>query len=310
MMKKSSVSRTRRFTYFQILCYALERWIRTQHQILFGNDSWVGSRVHHNTELWTQLMVSRWNSSGMFPRIHHIKALQQSPRVHVKMSDPSEEFKGRIIFMSMFNDISWRSEDNEQECNANADLVSIFARRFPPGRWWFLRLGSKKKWYSTHVSRPQGDWDRVAELMMIHFGDSGHPVFRSTSPLSRWTLKGKGGGKLSIHFCAAGETIENFFSHNYFCQSAQSSLRFVWRTQKTFHVRTGRPVEAVNTTPHSIDETYSLTQTVPIKSGTFEQFKDVQQVISLIRHWETMYCYLKDLLCTSATSGIQVKWIS
>ena len=40
------------------------------------------------------------------------------------MSDPSE-FKGRIIFMSMFNDISWGSEDNERVCNANADLVSF-----------------------------------------------------------------------------------------------------------------------------------------------------------------------------------------
>ena len=43
--------------------------------------SW--SRVHHNTVLLTQLMVSRWNSSGMFHRIHHIAILQQSPRVHV-----------------------------------------------------------------------------------------------------------------------------------------------------------------------------------------------------------------------------------
>ena len=25
------------------------------------------SRVHHNTELWTQLMVSQWNSSGILP---------------------------------------------------------------------------------------------------------------------------------------------------------------------------------------------------------------------------------------------------
>ena len=33
MMKKSSVSRMQRFMYSQILCYVLERWIRTQHQI-------------------------------------------------------------------------------------------------------------------------------------------------------------------------------------------------------------------------------------------------------------------------------------
>ena len=39
VMKKSSVSRTRRFTYFQIVCYALERCTRTQYQILFGKKS-------------------------------------------------------------------------------------------------------------------------------------------------------------------------------------------------------------------------------------------------------------------------------
>ena len=44
--------------------------------------------------------------------------------------------------------------------------------------------------------------------MIIKFGESGHRVFRATSPLSRGTLKSKGGGKLSIHFCADGDTIE------------------------------------------------------------------------------------------------------
>ena len=46
---------------------------------------------------------------------------------------------------------------------------------------------------------------------MLKFGESGHPVFRSTSPLSRGVLKSKGGGKLSIHFCADEETIETVF---------------------------------------------------------------------------------------------------
>ena len=52
--------------------------------------------------------------------------MQLINKVHefmAEMGDPSE-FKGRIIFMSMFNDILWRSEDNERECNANAELVS------------------------------------------------------------------------------------------------------------------------------------------------------------------------------------------
>ena len=44
--------------------------------------------------------------------------------------------------------------------------------------------------------------------MMIKFGESGHPVFRSTCPLPRGVLKSKGGVKLSMHFCADGETVE------------------------------------------------------------------------------------------------------
>ena len=108
--------------------------------------------------------------------------------------------------MSMFNDISCK-----RECESNTQLVSLFAERFGAGHWSFLGLGSAKKCYSTHDSKPQGEWDRVAELMMIKFGESGHPVFRATSPLSQGTLKSKGGGKLSIHFCADEGKIENVF---------------------------------------------------------------------------------------------------
>ena len=98
--------------------------------------------------------------------------------------------------------------------NGNAVLtphLSVFAKRFPPGRRSFLGPGSEKKWYSTCNDRPQGEWDRVAEQMMMEFSESGHTVFRATSPLSRQTLKSKGGGKLSIHFCADGDTIETVF---------------------------------------------------------------------------------------------------
>ena len=115
------------------------------------------------------------------------------------------------LHVRMFKDISWGSPDNEQECELSANLVSIYARRFPTGRWSFLGPGSEKRWYSTHEYKPQGEWDRVAELVMIKFGESGHTVFRSTSPLSRGVLKSKGVGKLSIHHCADLDTIETVF---------------------------------------------------------------------------------------------------
>ena len=56
-----------------------------------------------------------------------------------------EEFKGRIIFMSMYNNIDWTRRGNKQNCIANALRVTEYARRFPQGRWSFLVPGSKKK---------------------------------------------------------------------------------------------------------------------------------------------------------------------
>ena len=156
VMKKSSVSRTRRFTYFQILCYALERWTRTHNQRLSAKTSWRGSKVHQNTELWSQLMMSQWNSSGIFSQgFTTLQLCNEVQEFMSKMSEKPQWFTGRIIFISMFNDISsWWSEDNEQECEISAKMLSICARRFSPGKWPFLGLGSEKNWYSTHDSKP------------------------------------------------------------------------------------------------------------------------------------------------------------
>ena len=83
----------------------------------------------------------------------------------------------------------------------------LYAKKFGAGQCPFLGPGSEKKWYSIGADGPQGEWDKIAELMMLKFEGSRHPVFRATSPLSRSRLKRKGGGKLSIHYCADLETI-------------------------------------------------------------------------------------------------------
>ena len=107
-------------------------------------------------------------------------------------------------------------------------------------------LDQKKKWYSTYNGRPREEWDRVAELMMIKFGESGDPVFRATSPLSRGTLKGKGGGQLSIHFCADGDTIETVFRTNISVNqlSIYGAVSDVCEEYSTCQTRTERPVLA------------------------------------------------------------------
>ena len=100
--------------------------------------------------------------------------------------------------MSMFNDIFCDGYDNKDECLKNANYVKTFAGRFGIGQWSFIGPGSEKKWYSSENS-PQGAWDNIAEQMLLEFAESGHPIFRATTPLSRGQLKSKGRGKLSIH---------------------------------------------------------------------------------------------------------------
>ena len=70
-------------------------------------------------------MEFEWNIFPGFTTLHLCHKVQKFMN---KMSDP-DQFQGRIIFMSMFNDIIWRIGDNEQECIANATLVSLFVKR-------------------------------------------------------------------------------------------------------------------------------------------------------------------------------------
>ena len=128
-----------------------------------------------------------------------------------RSGETPETFTGRILFMSMFNDITCDNKGNEEECLANAKVVSIFAKKFGTGQWSFIGPGSEKKWYSMEENSPQGIWDHIAEKMLLEFAESGCPIFRATTPLSRCKLKRKGHGKLSIHYCADQETIETIF---------------------------------------------------------------------------------------------------
>ena len=112
------------------------------------------------------------------------------------LGEAPETFTGRILFMSMFNDISCDRKGNKDECLANAGVVKVLARRFGVGQWSFIGPGSEKKWYSAENS-PQGAWDNIAEEMLFEFAESGHPTFRATTPMSRGQLKSKGHGKLS-----------------------------------------------------------------------------------------------------------------
>ena len=177
-----------------------------------------------------------WWTNGIrveyFPGFTTLQLSQEVKDLLLRLNETPENFTRKIIFNSMFNDISLGSRDNNVECESNANLVSLCARRFGAGQWSFLGPGSENKWYSISEDSPQSEWDKIVEKMMLEFGESKHPVFRATSPLSRGQLEKERRWKIvDPLFCQPGHDY-NCFSHNYFCKSAQSlrsSCRNVWR---------------------------------------------------------------------------------
>ena len=127
-----------------------------------------------------------WN---IFPGFTTLQLCDKINDLLSKLGQTPETFSGRILFMSMFNDISCDRKDNKDECLKNAETVKVLARRFGIGQWSFIGPGSEKKWYSSENS-PQGAWDNIAEQMLLEFAES---------------------GKLSIHFAADGDTIDTIY---------------------------------------------------------------------------------------------------
>ena len=108
----------------------------------------------------------------------------------------------------------------------------------------FVGPGSEKKWYCISEDSPQGVWDRIAERMLVEFAESGCPIFRATTPLSRGQLKSKGHGKLSIHYAADSETAQTIFriivSANQLC--LYGGVAEICEEYESLYERTERPV--------------------------------------------------------------------
>ena len=181
---------------------------------------------------------------SIFPGYSTLQLNEEVKSLLLRLDETPENFTGRIIFVSMFNDISCGSKDNEKECLANAKLVSLYAKRFGKGQWSFIGPGSEKKWYCISEDSPQGVWENMAERLLLEFAESASPIFRATSPLSRGRLESKGHGKLSIHYAADLETIETILYNCFFANqfSLYGAIVEICEEYETLHERTERPV--------------------------------------------------------------------
>ena len=166
-----------------------------------GRTNLLGIWKHSISKNWIELTENGWNSIGQCPRIHY------SGNSHWDSKDD-----GRIkvwtwaisrkdhLQVHVHCDIIWRTP-GMKNCVANSFNVATYAKRCPFGCWSYLGPGCEKKWYGTHVNKPNGEWNRDVEK-------ENHSLQRKWR--NRW--------------------IDS--SHGYFCQSVQylrSSRRFVQR---------------------------------------------------------------------------------
>ena len=73
-----------------------------------------------------------WN---IFPGFTTLQLCDKISDLLSSMGQTLETFTGRILFMSMFSDISCDKNGNKDECLKNANFVKTFAGRFGIGQW-------------------------------------------------------------------------------------------------------------------------------------------------------------------------------
>ena len=127
-----------------------------------------------SNEAWEQKigMVQIFFKSGIYFR-DSIRC-SSSKKSNVYSGERPENFKGRILFMSMFNDISCGTKDNVTEFLANAKIVSLYWKR----KWSFI--GPDSEWYLIKEDSPQGIWDKIAErnLLKVDVQFSAQPMWK------------------------------------------------------------------------------------------------------------------------------------
>ena len=71
---------------------------------------------------------------------NRISYFVESPEHRIHQEDAWKK-QGRIIFMSMYNDVTWWKNPSQSPCRDNAKRVAELAENFKPGRWSFFGLG-------------------------------------------------------------------------------------------------------------------------------------------------------------------------
>ena len=131
MTRESSIFSARRSTYVfsdSVLCFGKILENPESNDAWEQRLGWIKSSQNYRNfdRIDGEPMEFEWN---IFPGFNTLQLNGKVTDLLSRLGETPENFTGRIIFMSMFNDISCGSRDNEKACESNAQLVSLFAKK-------------------------------------------------------------------------------------------------------------------------------------------------------------------------------------
>ena len=123
-----------------------------------------------------------------FPGFSSLSIRQEIQRDLEKREIQPEEFKDGIIFMSMFNDIEWKTKD--KNCISNGEESQELRNEILARSLDILgsRVGREVVWQFFSRSK-KGSGIVTAEKMVQRFRETGHLVFKKYQCLESWNLK-------------------------------------------------------------------------------------------------------------------------
>ena len=125
-MNKSSVSCTQKVYVFSDSVLCLGKMNENPQSNVAWEDrlTWFKSSPEYRAldRIDGEPLELEWN---IFQGFNKLQLSQEVKELLLRFGETPENFTGRIIFTSMFNDISWGSKDNKKECESNSQLVSL-----------------------------------------------------------------------------------------------------------------------------------------------------------------------------------------
>ena len=177
-------------------CYASERVNQnpTSNTVWEQQLDWFKDSPQHRTldTIDGEPMEFEWNIFTGFTTLQHVDEVQKFMN---KMSEP-EQFQGRIIFMSMFHDIIWRSKDNETECFCKFHTCvcirkKISSRTLVIPRTWIRNKVVLHLQWKTWRRMGQSRWiddDQIQRKRTPSFPSHESVVSRNTQKQRRWKI--------------------------------------------------------------------------------------------------------------------------